>query len=73
MADATPEKPYFMQAQAEDDALGGVPKDGLSTTADDANQNLILNRIATDMNDQSDALVAAIAAITTAITAKPSA
>ncbi len=72
MAQATPEKPYFLQ-EATDDKAGGVPAGGLATTSADANQNVILNRIATDMNDQSDALVAAIDAITAAIAAKPSA
>lgn len=71
-AQASPERPYFMQ-DGGSDAQAGVPRDGLSTTPDDANQNLLLNRIATDMSDQSDALVAAIDVITAAINAKPSA
>ncbi len=46
---------------------------GLSTTADDANMNIQLNKIASDLGTQSGDLVTAINAITSAINAKPSA
>jgi hypothetical protein len=47
--------------------------EGLSTTPDDANANLLLNKIADDMGSQNDDVVAQLNAIAAAINAKPSA
>lgn len=60
----TASTPWFTQQ-------AGSP--GLSTTPDDSNTNLQLNKIASDMGSQSDALVTALGTITTALNAKPSA
>lgn len=58
--------PWFTKQQSDNAA-------GLSTTPDDADMNIILNKIADDMGGQSDDLVAALDAIAAAINAKPSA
>lgn len=70
MADDAPQgsqtSPWFTQQATGDTS-------GLSTTPDDANTNIVLNKIATDLGGQSDDLVTALNAITTALNAKPAA
>lgn len=61
--------PWFTQ---KGNASGGAT-DGLSTTTDDSNTNILLNRVALDLGSQNDDIVAALNAILAAINAKPSA
>lgn len=46
---------------------------GLSTTPDDSNTNIVLNKIALDLGAQSGEVITALNAIAAAINAKPSA
>lgn len=64
VANVTASTPWFTQQ-------AGSP--GLSTTADDSNTNIVLNKIASDMGSQNADVVAALAALAAAINAKPSA
>ena len=67
--DASQAAPWFTQSAS---ASGGAGT-GLSTTPDDSNTNIVLNKIATDLGSQSGDVVTALDAITTALNAKPAA
>lgn len=69
MPDVNPDDPANQSALA----FGQSGSAGLSTTPDDSNTNILLNKVASDLGSQNAEVITALNAIAAAINAKPSA